>query len=189
MRKRGFTLVEVLLAMAIVGVVAALAVPSISIAYQKKVLTTQLQRAYAEISQAGVTARSEEMVKDFRKSRAIKDLTFIGKYLITMPESYDGFAPTYGYYDSRNANYDFRNEVRNNGNYRCGILKSGAAICLNQGGFGILDINNKKGPNIIGRDAFSIGFNPDGTIDNSYSYSLERIIHNGWDIDNPDEFI
>ena len=185
MRKRGFTLVEVLLSMAIVGVVAALAVPSISKAYQKKVLTTQLQRAYAEITQAAVTARADEMVKDFRKSRTIKDMTFIGKYLV-VNDSGTKFADSYGFYDQKNANYNFLSEIQNKGGCRCGVMKSGAALCITKMGTGILDINGDKGPNLIGRDAFSIGFNPDGTIDNDYSYSLESIIENNWDLDNPD---
>ena len=45
MRKNSFTLAEILVAMAIIGVVAALTVPSLSEAYRKRVLTTQLQRA------------------------------------------------------------------------------------------------------------------------------------------------
>ncbi|MBP5426515.1 MAG: type II secretion system protein, partial [Clostridiales bacterium] len=41
MHKHSFTLVEILLSMAIIGVVAVLTIPSITEAYQKKVLTTQ----------------------------------------------------------------------------------------------------------------------------------------------------
>ena len=199
MHKRGFTLVEILIAVAIIGIVAALTIPSLSKAYQKKVLTTQLQRAYAEISHAAKMVLAEEMTDDFKYSKAIKDMTFLGKYLI-ISQNRDGFAKTYGFVDNEDASFNLMDEVthswvhpHNQGDkleddeYKCGITKAGAAICLNKFAIGILDVNGAKGPNLIGRDAFTIGFLPNGTIDaEGYSPALENIIWNNWDLDKTD---
>lgn len=57
--KRGFTLAEVLITLGIIGVVAALTIPTLISNYQKKVLKTQFMKKYAEISQSVLLAKSE----------------------------------------------------------------------------------------------------------------------------------
>ena len=47
-----FTLAEVLITLGIIGIVAALTMPSLVAYYQKKVTVTQLKKAYSEIAQA-----------------------------------------------------------------------------------------------------------------------------------------
>ncbi|MBO7673109.1 prepilin-type N-terminal cleavage/methylation domain-containing protein [bacterium] len=193
MSKRGFTMAEILIAMAIIGIVAALTLPSLSEAYKKRVLTTQLQKAYAELSQAGTMVIANEMTQDFRQSNAIKDLEFVGKYLAVAKRGKD-FASSYNdVWDTDRT--PFKNiytelmEVpagENTDNYyRCGVTKSGAAVCIDKRGIGILDINGKKAPNTLGRDAFTIGFRPDGTVNANYSRTLDSIIYNDWNIDKP----
>lgn len=52
-RRRGaFTLAEVLITLAIIGIVAALTIPTLINNYQKKVTVTRLQQTYAMLSQA-----------------------------------------------------------------------------------------------------------------------------------------
>ena len=198
MNKRAFTLVEILIAMTIIGVVAVLTIPALYTAYQKKVLTTQLQRAYAEISQAAKAVMLDEgEVDDFKSTEAIENLTFLGKYLV-ITESDKGFVDTYGYFNDKHTAHDLKAEVArqygswggpklSEDDYKCGITKAGAAICLNKYSRGVLDVNGIKGPNLVGRDAFSIGFNADGTVSTKYSTSLASIIHNDWDIDKPNK--
>jgi len=48
----GFTLAEVLITLGVIGVVAALTIPTLFANYQKKVYVTQLKKAYSEINQA-----------------------------------------------------------------------------------------------------------------------------------------
>ena len=180
MHKNSFTLAEILIAMAIIGVVAALTIPSLSDAYQKRLLTTQLQRAYAEVSQAGASVVTDEMIDDFNYSQAIKDKTFIGKYLVIASER-DGFASSYSKGVNKNVTYNLREKMSNNKNdYKCGVTKAGAAICIDKNANGILDVNGENGPNLIGRDAYQITFDPDGTVNNKY---INTIIKNNWDID------
>ena len=51
MKKKGFTLAEALVALAVVGVVAAMTVPQIAIGVQKKQAGAMLAKAYAQIEQ------------------------------------------------------------------------------------------------------------------------------------------
>ncbi len=48
----GFTLAEVLITLAIIGVVAALTIPSVVRNYQERQIVTQLKKAYSSLSQA-----------------------------------------------------------------------------------------------------------------------------------------
>ena len=57
--KRAFTLAEVLITLGIIGVVAALTIPTLINNYQKKVLKTQFMKKYAEISQSVLLAKNE----------------------------------------------------------------------------------------------------------------------------------
>ena len=50
--KKGFTLAEVLITLGIIGVVAALTMPTLMSNYRKHQTVTQLKKAYSEISQA-----------------------------------------------------------------------------------------------------------------------------------------
>lgn len=49
---KGFTLAEVLITLGIIGVVAAITIPSLISNYQKKSTVTQLKKTYATISNA-----------------------------------------------------------------------------------------------------------------------------------------
>ena len=51
-KKQAFTLAEVLVTLAIIGVVAAMTVPTLMQNYQRKVYVAQLQKVYNEASQA-----------------------------------------------------------------------------------------------------------------------------------------
>ena len=185
--QKGFTLAEVLITLAIIGIVAALTIPSLASGYQKRVLTSQLQKTYSEISQAAATALANEMSSDFTKSKTIRDMTFVKTYLNATDGGHP-FAESYGYVDDPNASYYPSNEDDVYiGSNNCGTLKSGAAICVDDHAVGLIDINGgDKGPNLIVRDAFVITFNPDASISTSYSMALENIINNDWDIDKYD---
>ena len=62
-------------------------------------------------------------------------------------------------------------------------MQTGAYICVTEQGVGVLDVNGEKGPNVMGRDAFTIGFASDGTLNADYDANLKNIIENDWDID------
>ncbi len=57
--RHAFTLAEVLITIGIIGVVAAMTIPTLIGKYQKKVTVTQLQKAYTDISNAIIAAQVE----------------------------------------------------------------------------------------------------------------------------------
>lgn len=58
--KKGFTLAEVLITLGIVGVVAAMTIPTLINHYQHKVLETAFKKGYSELSQVIIQMLSEE---------------------------------------------------------------------------------------------------------------------------------
>ena len=185
--KKGFTLAEVLITLAIIGIVAALTIPSLANGYQKRVLTTQLQKAYAELSQAGAMVVANEMSEDFRRSKAMREGEFVKNFIKTAGSA--SFADTYGAYGSGHENFTTsKSDLIDNDDYECSKLKSGASFCVllgdygNATGTGWMDINGDKGPNLIGRDMFGFGYSKDGTI-GDYDHYLRSIVRADWDID------
>ncbi|MDR1327413.1 MAG: type II secretion system GspH family protein [Heliobacteriaceae bacterium] len=65
MKKHAFTLAEVLITLGIIGVVAALTMPSLIGNYQKNVVTTRMKKFYSMINQAALmrTAHEQELNK------------------------------------------------------------------------------------------------------------------------------
>ena len=57
--KKGFTLAEVLITLGIIGIVAALTIPTLIAKHQKQVFATQLKKSYSSIGQALQMAQLE----------------------------------------------------------------------------------------------------------------------------------
>ncbi len=185
----GFTLAEVLVTLGVIGVVAAVTMPTLVSNHQRKVYVTQLKKVYSEFQQAAISqinsrnainlleagVRSDDAMRTFIQSQfnVVKDCT--GTPSDCLADSYkniSGGAVT-AYADTTAS---------------CFALSSGAAICakynvslkyfsssrpiqamnLNyiEGLIGdlIIDVNGKKGPNTVGRDLFIAGIYSDGTI-------------------------
>ena len=76
MRKQGFTIVGVLLTLGVIGIIAALTIPSLSSDYQKKVIGAALATAVSNFENAITTMIADECVKDLFATeawRAIKE--------------------------------------------------------------------------------------------------------------------
>lgn len=58
MRKKGFTLAEILIVLGIIGVIAELTIPTLVASYQKQQFVTSLKKAYSEFNQALVQVAS-----------------------------------------------------------------------------------------------------------------------------------
>ena len=58
-RRAAFTLAEVLITLAIIGVVAAMTIPTLVVNYQKKATATKVRKAYSELAQALKMAQAE----------------------------------------------------------------------------------------------------------------------------------
>ena len=73
MKKYGFTLTEILIALAIIGVVSALTLPGLMTSYQEKTFVTQLQTVYNLLTNAAAQLRTDEQVDSLAESSLASD--------------------------------------------------------------------------------------------------------------------
>lgn len=88
LKNRGFTLAEVLITLGIIGVVAALTIPTLIKNYQKKAATTAAKKAYSTLSQAYLQILKEN--EDGVLSCAINDSRCLGKLFSPVLKSTNG---------------------------------------------------------------------------------------------------
>lgn len=176
--KKAFTLTEVLIAVGIVGVIAALVMPKVISNYQMTVMNNQYARLQQTLSDSLRSLAVKENKANFGATTMwvksgstyssdstagmfIKKYLNISKYLGdgSTSEAKDAFADEYydyaagGVSTAGKSRSKFAPEVSG----ACAILKSGASICLkpqigSEPAQGIIDMNGKKGPNVLERD-------------------------------------
>jgi len=170
-KKHGFTLIEILVTMGIIGIVAAMTVPQLVNNYQRKMYVTSLKKVHSDIEQAFSKYLRDKNVNsliltDFQQNPQ----AFFNDY-IKMNKKQSTFANTFGAsYKNINGNASTFSATTcgNNGYYY--ITKGGASICIpNPCSVGecqiYIDTNGSAGPNINGRDLFSGYIWEDGSID------------------------
>ena len=176
----GFTLAEVLITIGIIGVVAAMTLPSLIADYQKKQTATQLKKSYSIISQALTASQYEngDMTEwgmnnmgdangDFWSNYKVIVTAFVNKYFIP----YLNVQGNCGIRCSR------QNEVKRyrlngdlwlwNDDYHYVVYLADGTIVsfmfdningILQWVYLYVDINGDKKPNISGKDIFTFGF-------------------------------
>lgn len=206
---KGFTLTEVLLAVVIVGVIAALVLPAVISHFNDTIFAHMLKRETKTIESALDALVVNENKANFGETMmyvsgdptSYEDNagSFLKKYLRVSKYCGDSinnldtikkecFASEYYQYvdnDKKRITPEFKGA--------CGVLKNGASICIEpqivgQGVRGIIDLNGLKGPNVVGRDynefaIDSISFSNEKTI----SHSTENVLEEGFDVLVPDE--
>lgn len=157
-QKIAFTLAEVLITLGIIGVVAALTIPTLIANHEKKVTITGLKKVYSELTNMIKLSENENgeiSTWDFPQSTANIDETikFINKYYIPYTNSAKVFTNRQEYY--------FYNLGKSRKlTYNTGfILADGTIIMVmpnipNGYIWVFADINGFKKPNRIGRDVF-----------------------------------
>lgn len=180
---RGFTLAETLITLVIVGVVAALTVPTLVTKYQKEQTVTRLKKAYSTLAQTTNKAISEHgPIKTWEVSDSdTKSQEFLEKYMIPYLnvgkicgyKKTDECSYKYSQLNNPNTKYEFTDT------YYKFFLADGTLIIAMAGGaprgltqmsasgqilgsysfYGVdsyiyVDINGMKGPNRLGRDLF-----------------------------------
>ena len=166
---RGFTLAEVLVTLGIIGVVSAMTVPSLMQNYQRQSYVTQLHKVYNELSQALVRYQTDKNAVNLTEAGLSSQDNFnyfVSDYFKTVQKCDNSLTPCFddNYKTLNGGGVNFSNGT----SY---VLASGSAIRFilaasgdKIGQFGV-DINGKKGPNILGRDLFFIALYKDGTLD------------------------
>ncbi len=193
--KKGFTLAEVLITLGIIGVVAAITMPTLIQNQQKRSLEVATQKFYSTLSQAVRHYMADEGVDDLRNTPLASDnyddsaspeaiasiRNFVTKYLKVVEEcDHDAnncFAPKCKAWDGGEGYGNFTTAV-NYDAYRDYVLADGSIIRIGyySDGYPIdlyVDINGKKGPNRVGYDLWCMAIFYDGSIDES-SVTPER---------------
>ena len=172
---RGFTLAEVLVTLGIIGVVSAMTVPTLMQNYQKKSYVTQLHKVYNEMSQAAIqfqTDRNAVNLKEAGLNSQTAAEEFIEKYFKIVQKCGTDKTPCF----EEKSNYK-----KLSGNQLTAwttpmthyVIASGASIGVRYNSSNemiceiYVDVNGKKGPNIVGRDLFPIFLYNNGLIDDA----------------------
>lgn len=180
--KLAFTLAEVLVTLGILGVVAAMTMPTLVANYQKKAYVTQLSKVYSELQQAALKYKNDNNAINLREAgltSQVKMKSFLHDYLkvvadcesvIKEPCFADKYRDLNGTFHDTNDSWAAAASV---------TLASGASIIVDYPayytqtvngvtsyyGHMVIDVNGLKGPNKGGRDIFLAEFYDDGSID------------------------
>ena len=181
-KKAAFTLAEVLITLGIIGVVAAITLPTLVANYQKQVWVNQLKKTYttlnegykqmaasegcttlrcADISTEGSSLNEPDFRKVKAKEKFVKTFKLENVYVDDMPNNsiYNyKIKVVSGEVDEEEEESSFSDSfVRNDGAGLVGTTSNGEIISFMGSLVGpliIVDINGLKSPNTIGRDIF-----------------------------------
>ena len=171
--KLGFTLAEVLITLGIIGVVAAMTMPSLIQKHQEKVTVAKLKKVYSVLSQAFLQACNEYGTPDSW------ELAKNGEPAVNAAPKIKQFlkvADDCGVNDCEN--YSIRGghfRVLRGGIYGSGYYSNDYKLKLTDGTelsfrenspvfMALVDINGQQGPNTMGKDIFHFAFRSDGTM-------------------------
>jgi prepilin-type N-terminal cleavage/methylation domain-containing protein len=184
-KNNGFTLTELLVSLAILGVIAALVMPGTIKNISNKSFAAGIKNVTASVQQLA----DDELISN--KSKILDDTMFNSAEKLLK----DGFSKV-KYCADPTEDGCFSNEYSNiNGDSLDGILdefnasklKNGASVAYKYNGtadekFGtvIIDVNGKDSPNVAGRDLFAFYISDGGQIS---GYSESSTCTNGDDID------
>ena len=176
--KKGFTLVEIMIVVSIIGVVAALTMPQLINNYQEQVTVSRVKETYSIFQQAydrAVQDRGPMRYWDIgtgnNSASAEKLYNYFKPYLLKAREC--GTATNSGCFAQNytamfsNQSYIYQPETTNTYAGR-GVLPNGTAFFFwsagnsNHSGAIKIDINGVKGPNKAGVDFFNFGVGPSG---------------------------
>ena len=177
-----FTLAEVLITLGIIGVVAALTLPSLITKYKEKELVTSYLRVYSILENAYRRVQGEYGAFDNWSTytetesgnrRSVIDAKTLYEYMVKpYIEVNEAFLPKNSNWNNTGKRNCWPEKSKYldgtpyssnaNGEYMAKSsvsLKSGECIVLGYG-FGdfVVDLNSKKGPNVLGKDQFVFSF-------------------------------
>lgn len=173
LKKAAFTLAEVLITLGIIGVVAAMTMPSLIQNYQEKATVTKLKKCYSLVSQAYVSILNDEGGSDtLQAGDDLEMMEKFGKYLKYQKTCgrNKGCFPNVTYKSVTGNGYSkWEDDTTDRSR---AILTDGTLIMFNKSamreGEGnylyaqiYVDINGFKGPNQLGRDFFYFYINPE----------------------------
>ena len=197
-----FTLAEVLITLGVIGVVAAMTLPSVIKHYQKQRTVSQLKKAYTVLSQAIKMSNLDNGdfkywdVNNYPNSKDYVE-KFFKPYLKTIKtcntrnecgyKIFEGYYAVWGCYNSTGT-VTCENNWYPNGKTAL-VLPDGIYIIfetINSYGNAVttpsrticIDINGSKGPNAYGKDFFALEINEKGLFAKGYDLSENELKSN-----------
>lgn len=176
-RKTAFTLAEVLITLGIIGIVAAMTLPSLIARHRSKVLEAQFHKRYNELSQALLMIKKEEqglygnftgpviqqyIAKQFKGAKAVAYLYPLSSDVQKVKIGYE--LPVYKTY---NKALDFKASLLDDGSV---IVSKDFFIFINTDLNSttdiqfIIDINGLQRPNLMGYDVFVFSLDKTDTL-------------------------
>ena len=191
--KLAFTLAEVLITLGIIGIVAAMTIPTLITNYQKKQTSTQLKKDYSQLTQAlgmaqieyGDLAQWEYTGNSaYEKSKNYTD-KYIVPYLKVVKQCQVNASDSSNqcYFNPKGLN-GTANVLTNLSSHEALFLADGSELIINaeQPVYKMIyiDINGTKSPNTLGKDTFSFEFSLyTGKFNPRYAYgTVEETIAN-----------
>ena len=173
--KKAFTLAEVLVTVGIIGVVSAMTVPTLMQNYQRKSYVTQLHKVYNEFQQALLQYQTDRNALNLTEAGLNSQAnlnTFMSTYFKVVQTCTNSLTPCFidqNSYKKMNGTA-LANAYTVSNAY---VLASGASVRFLYSVSGdkigniMVDINGKQGPNILGRDLFTIAVYKNGVLDDT----------------------
>ena len=166
-KKAAFTLAEVLITLGIIGVVAAMAIPNLITAHQKRVTVTKLQKAISILNQAYRRSYDDVGEANLDEAMAMGANAYFEKYWAPylktsrICETYDKCGYKSNYYKLMNGNQDtvgiswvnHRLPIYTMDGMFYDIFVSGGSNVTSTGLI-FVDINGAAPPNTFGKDVF-----------------------------------
>ncbi len=151
--KLGFTLAEVLITLGIIGVVAAMTMPTLIANYEKKQASAAVKKVYSELSQVIKLAELDYGPLEYwplAQSGALENTrVFVNTYILPYYQSLRIVSEGY------DSNWEGIKGVSATGINT--VTSNGTILSIGQLGksiYVLVDINGYKKPNIMGRDVF-----------------------------------
>ena len=183
MQKRAFTLTELLIALGIIGTIAALSIPSLMTSIHNKMLATQLQNNVESVQQAIANQKIIHNTKDLTETKFKDETGFFSLFQSSKGEKCSANSTTKcwgkSYRVIGGATYSTSTETIPETAIR---LKNGATIGYVKDKLNlseearkktlceiIIDTNGPDEPNIVGRDLFGFFISKNGTISGNRS--------------------
>ena len=162
--RSGFTLAELLITLGIIGVVAALTMPSLIVKYQKKETAVRLQKAYSQLSQAVKLSEMDNGSVD-GWDYLISAQAFFDKYLKNYLNSAKVIGSLSTKYRYKTLNSNTTAGIVTNASNFVVALADGTFITIQQQEYAThkiigVDVNGYKPPNQAGKDFFIFNIQP-----------------------------
>ena len=163
-KRVAFTLAEVLITLGIIGVVAALTLPSVVANYKEKQLTTAWKKAYSDVANAALlmSQNNEDLSTEQKVGKAFAKYLKVDKVCNANKGVEQGCWRENTKIYNKDGSYAYSDPTDMGGGSVCMILTSGTLFCIDYGGKVsplFFDINGYLKPNTRGKDVFYALFN------------------------------